>query len=93
MNELDPIIGNWYRNLESGDQFEVVALDDDAQTVEIQFFEGEVEELDMDSWESLVLEAIDPPEDWTGPFDDLVPDDLGDNGLPHRPGGNDLDEV
>ena len=77
MSDIDPIVGNWYRNLEDQRDFEVVALDESTQTVEIQYFEGEVEELDMDGWYDLVLEAREPPDDWSGPFDDLEPDDLG----------------
>ena len=29
MSDVDPIIGNWYRNQETGNDFEVVALDED----------------------------------------------------------------
>ncbi len=77
MSDVDPIIGNWYRNEDTGNDFEVVALDEDAQTVEIQYFDGELEELDLDAWYELPLEAIETPEDWSGPFDELEPDDLG----------------
>jgi hypothetical protein len=77
MSDVDPIIGNWYRNEETGNDFEVVALDEDAQTVEIQDFDGELEELDLDAWYELPLEAIETPEDWSGPFDELEADDLG----------------
>lgn len=77
MSDVDPIIGNWYRNEETGNDFEVVALDEDAQTVEIQYFDGELEELDLDAWYELPLEAIEPPEDWSGPFDEMETDDLG----------------
>ena len=48
--EIDPVVGNWYRDEESDRTFEVVALDEDEGTVVIQFFEAEVEELDIDSW-------------------------------------------
>lgn len=69
MADLDPIVGNWYQDLETQTEFEVVAFDEDAQTVEIQYFDGEVEELDLDAWYEMVLEPIEPPEDWSGPFD------------------------
>ncbi|MDX1655931.1 MAG: DUF6763 family protein [Candidatus Competibacteraceae bacterium] len=82
MSDLDPIVDNWYRNLETGEIFEVVALDERAGTVEIQYFEGEVEEIDLEAWYELVLEATNPPEDWSGPYDDLEPEDLGDGDLP-----------
>jgi hypothetical protein len=77
MSDVDPIIGNWYRNQETGNDFEVVALDEDAQTIEIQYFDGEVEELDLDTWYELLIEAIETPEDWSGPFDEMEADDLG----------------
>ena len=77
MSDVDPIIGNWYRNQETGNDFEVVALDEDAQTIEIQYFDGELEELDLDAWYELAIESIEAPEDWSGPFDQLESDDLG----------------
>jgi hypothetical protein len=82
MNELEPVVGNWYKNLADESDFQVVALDETAQTVEIQYSEGELEELDLDTWYELELELIAPPDDWSGPFDDLDRDDLGyDDGL------------
>ena len=77
MSDVDPIIGNWYRNQETGNDFEVVALDEDAQTIEIQYFDGELEELDLDAWYELAIESIEEPEDWSGPFDEMESDDLG----------------
>lgn len=77
MSDLDPIVGNWYKNLEDETRFEVVALDEKAQAIEIQYFDGEVEELDLDTWYDLVLEAIEAPEDWSGAYDELDPEDLG----------------
>ncbi len=68
MTEIAPIIGNWYRH-ENGELFEVVALDEDDATVEIQYFDGTVEELDQDAWEQLEIEAAEPPEDWSGSVD------------------------
>ena len=75
MSDVDPIIGNWYRNHETGNDFEVVALDEDAQTIEIQYFDGEIEELDLDAWYELPIEGIETPEDWSGPFDQIDADD------------------
>lgn len=75
--ELDPIVGQWYSHLDKGQEFEVVAVDEDARVVEIQYFDGTVEELDLDGWYELELDSIEPPEDWTGPVDDVERDDLG----------------
>ncbi|HKJ22897.1 MAG TPA: DUF6763 family protein [Gammaproteobacteria bacterium] len=72
--KIEPVIGNWYR-AEDASSFEVIAVDDDA--IEIQYFDGGIEGLDMASWQEMELEEIEPPEDWSGPFDDLEKDDLG----------------
>ncbi len=64
----EPRIGDWYRT-PGGGAFEVVAVDEDDGTVEIQYFDGTVEELDLDAWQALNPEAIEPPEDWSGALD------------------------
>src|SRR6202048_2441583 len=67
-----PGIGEWYRRT-GGDSFEVVAFDEDDGTIEIQYFDGTVEEMDTEDWESQwadrALEAAEPPEDWSGSVD------------------------
>ncbi|MCK7580261.1 MAG: hypothetical protein MZV65_34550 [Chromatiales bacterium] len=60
-----------------GQRFQVTAFDEDAGTVEIQDFDGDLEEVDIDEWYTLEIETIEPPEDWTGPVDDIGRDDLG----------------
>ena len=92
---LEPVIGNWYRSSE-GSTFEVVAINEYDQTIDMQHFEGEIEEIDNDTWGDMTLMAISPPEDWSGPYDDLVSDDFGDVETAKKPenwGGflNDLD--
>jgi hypothetical protein len=74
---LEPQVSQWYRHLDKGQQFYVTTIDDDEGTVEIQHFDGDVEEVDLDDWRELDLEAIEQPEDWTGPVDDVERDDLG----------------
>lgn len=76
MAEITPIIGNWYRH-ENGDIFEVVALDEKDDTVEIQYYDGTIEELDIDAWEQLEIEESEPPDDWTGSLD-ADDEDLGE---------------
>ncbi|GMW07535.1 MAG: hypothetical protein QY320_00400 [Gammaproteobacteria bacterium] len=68
MTEITPTIGNWYRH-ENGELFEVVARDETDATVEIQYFDGTVEELDQDAWDELEIEEAEAPEDWTGSVD------------------------
>ena len=74
----EPVIGQWYRNLEDEQIFEIVAIDENESTIEIQYFESEVDEIDLDSWYEIPLESIAEPKDWSGPYDDLEDDDLGD---------------
>ena len=74
--ELSPVVGNWYKDNEGG-VFEVVAFDEGDNYIEVQYFGGEIDEIDFDAWGSLNVEAVAPPEDWSGPFDDLERDDLG----------------
>jgi len=71
---LYPIIGNWYR-VPNQQLFEVVALDESENLVEIQFYEGDIDEMDMETWNSLEIENAAPPEDWAGAYDDEDNDD------------------
>lgn len=75
-NEADPIVGNWYQHLDKGQAFQVVAVDEDAGTVELQHFDGDLEELDLDTWYRLPVEPIEEPENWSGPLDVGEVDDL-----------------
>jgi hypothetical protein len=45
-NEFQPRIGDWYQNI-TGDNFEIVALDEDETTMEIQYYDGAIEEIDF----------------------------------------------
>ncbi|MBD2859091.1 hypothetical protein IB286_08720 [Spongiibacter sp. KMU-158] len=67
MASLRPQVGNWYKDLEIGQLFEVVAIDDD--TIETQLLEGELCEYDMESWQQLQLESVEEPEDWREVFE------------------------
>lgn len=74
--ELDPVVGNWYRHLDKGQQFCIVALDEEAGLVEVQHFDGDIEEIGLAAWYEMTLEVSEAPEDWTGPVDDVETDDL-----------------
>lgn len=76
-NRLPPIVGNWYTHRDKGAMFQVVALDEDAGTVEIQEFDGGLDELDLEEWSTLAVDRAEQPEDWGGPLDDVEPDEFG----------------
>ncbi len=73
--EYEPRVGDWYRTV-AGENFEIVALDPDDDTVEIQYFDGTIAELDLDTWYEMNIDAIEPPEDWSGSLD-IARDDYG----------------
>jgi len=77
IGELEPIEGNWYHYIDKEQDFMVVDVNEKEGTVDIQYFDGDIEELEMEEWEEMDLEEIEPPEDWTGPLDDLEADDRG----------------
>jgi hypothetical protein len=64
--ELDPIAGNWYQRQDTDERFEVISVDEDTGIVEVQYYDGEVEEIDVDAWYGLDLDAIEAPEEWAG---------------------------
>jgi hypothetical protein len=76
-NRLPPVIGSWYSHRDKGELFQVVALDEDSGTIEIQEFDGGIDELDFDEWRDLLVDAAAQPEDWGGPLDDVEPDEFG----------------
>jgi hypothetical protein len=76
MTPFQPVVGSWYKNPITGDKFEVVAVDDEGDTIAIQYFEGEVEALDGETWSELGLIGLPPQEDWSGPFDDLEREEI-----------------
>ncbi|MFW2438791.1 MAG: DUF6763 family protein [Arenicellales bacterium] len=77
-----PAIGKWYLDNVDGQLFEIVAIDDEDDTIEIQYFDGSIEELDLELWNEMGLTSAAPPEDWSGPFDDLEADDMADPDTP-----------
>jgi hypothetical protein len=74
---LKPVTGEWYRHLDKGQPFRVVNIESKDNLVEIQTFDGDLEEVEIADWFAMDLEPAAAPEDWTGPMDDIETDDLG----------------
>jgi hypothetical protein len=75
-----PLVGKWYKDIQQSIIFEVVAVDDAAQTVETQLIDGAISEYDLETWQEMLLEEIAEPEDWRNAYelsseDYLDPDD------------------
>jgi hypothetical protein len=58
MGELDPIIGQWYLDLEQDERFKVLALDERGDEVEVEFEDGEIRTLSFDEWYDLDLDVF-----------------------------------
>lgn len=76
-NELDPVIDQWYLHSDKGNLLRVIAVDRAADVIEIQNFDGDIEELDFDAWHDMDIDLAEEPEDWTGPYDNVDAEDLG----------------
>ena len=73
MTSPSPIVGDWYRRI-NGALVEVVAIDRDDGTIEVQHFDGTVEEFELEGWHDQEFEEARAPEDWTGSVD-VEPED------------------
>jgi hypothetical protein len=94
MAKVTAQIGSWYSDLQNDMQFEVVALDDTAQTIEVQLLDGEICEYDFETWRDMLVLPIDAPEDWRHVYE-LGSEDGIDPDLPYYPRGqyNPLDMI
>lgn len=84
-----PEIGRWYQDAVEDVLFEVVAVDEYAATVEVQYEGGELSEFDLETWKQMILLPAEAPEDWRSSYelsgddnnesdDIMVPDNFGD---------------
>ncbi len=81
MNEKvgSPRIGQWYLRSDTAEAFLVTGLDRRAATIEIQSFDGDLDEIDANNWSALPLEFAEPPEDAAG-TQDSKPDQTDSEG-------------
>jgi len=73
MTRTYPTIGKWFKRPD-GTLLEVVAVDEDDETIEIQLFDGTIDEVYMDTWREQFLVEVSAPEDWSGSVD-MDPED------------------
>jgi hypothetical protein len=66
----EPVKGQWYENAEDDETFRVLSVDEDSELVEIEYLDGDIEELDLEEWRELDLELIDEPEGWSDEDED-----------------------
>ncbi len=64
--EYEPVVGQWYENIDENDSFRVLSVDEDAELIKIEYLDGDIEEIDADLWAEFDLDKIDQPEGWSG---------------------------
>jgi len=60
-NKLKPMVTRWYEREDTGEIFEVIAVDVADGMVDVQNFEGDVAEMDMKAWQQLNLSRVRSP--------------------------------
>lgn len=68
--DYDPVQGQWYEDLEENEVFKVLSVDPDEEIIEVQYENGDIEEIDLDTWHELDLERVDEPEGWASEDED-----------------------
>jgi hypothetical protein len=89
--EYEPVAGQWYENIDENDSFRVLSVDEDSELIEVEYLDGEIEELDLDGWRELDLEKIEQPEGWSGSENDKDEDEDDEDELDET-WGEDEDE-
>ena len=76
--EYEPAVGQWYENVDENESFRVLSVDEDAELIEIEYLDGDTEEIDLDTWAEFDLEKIDQPEGWSASDDEEEEDEEED---------------
>jgi len=75
----NPVPGQWYESLEDEETFQVLSVDEDAELIELQYEDGDVEEIDYETWQELDLDLTEEPEGWSGSEDEAEDDEDPDD--------------
>lgn len=90
--KIVPIIEQWYKELDSEQCFKVVALESADNTIEVQYYDGELGEYEQDIWDNSHFELIEGPEDWSASYGNIEEEDMGYSDADiHRPSIDDID--
>ncbi len=63
--DYEPAAGQWYLNIEEEESFRVLSVDEDSELVEIEYEDGDIEEIDIEAWHEMDLEKTTAPEGWS----------------------------
>jgi hypothetical protein len=68
--DYEPTPGQWYENIEEEESFRVLSVDEDSELIEIEYLDGDIEEIDVEAWHEMDLEMIQEPEGWSDADED-----------------------
>jgi hypothetical protein len=80
MNGKSNLVGQWYLRRDMDEIFQVTGYDERSGTIEIQTFDGDLDEIEEDVWRALPLAPVEAPKDWSGSLDHLEQDDADASG-------------
>lgn len=90
--DYEPTPGQWYENLEEEEQFRVLTMDEDSELIEIEYLDGDIEELDLEAWREMDLERIEEPEGWSDDDEDSEDEEEWDEEEDEDDDDDDFDE-
>ena len=73
--DYEPVPSQWYENVEEEESFRVLSVDEDSELIEIEYLDGDIEELDLEAWHEMDLEKIAQPEGWSESDDEDADED------------------
>jgi hypothetical protein len=76
--DYEPVPGQWYENLEEEEPFRVLSMDEDSELVEVEYLDGDIEEMDLETWHEMDLELTSEPEGWAESHDEEDDDEDDD---------------
>jgi len=77
--DYEPVPGQWYENLEEEEPFRVLTMDEDSELIEIEYLDGDIEEIDLETWHEMDLELTSEPEGWAESQDEEEDEDEDDD--------------
>jgi hypothetical protein len=90
--DYDPVQGQWYEDLEENEVFKVLSVDPDEELIELQYENGDIEEIDLDTWHELDLERAEEPEGWASDAEEEEEEEEDEDDLWDEDEDDDWDE-
>jgi len=73
--DYEPVPSQWYENVEEEESFRVLSVNEDSELIEIEYLDGDIEEIDLETWHEMDLERIEEPEGWSESDDEDLDED------------------